>query len=60
MSAPVFPCFAYGRKNDGKRRSNSDEKIMKVWNMQGDFQYTKKRQWACGFCRKPYFMIKSS
>ena len=33
MSAPVFPCFAYGRKNDGKRRSNSDEKIMKVWNM---------------------------
>ncbi len=34
MSAPVFPCFAYGRKNDGKRRSNSDEKIMKVWNIQ--------------------------
>lgn len=34
MSAPVFPCFAYGRKNDEKRRSNSDEKIMKVWNIQ--------------------------
>lgn len=31
---PFFRVLRYGRKNDGKRRSNSDEKIMKVLNMQ--------------------------
>ena len=31
---PFFRVLRYGRKNDGKRRSNADEQIMKVWNMQ--------------------------